>query len=40
MPILGLYDEIILKPVIENPGFANLKNLFNVYVDLIYSKVD
>ncbi|CAK80433.1 unnamed protein product (macronuclear) [Paramecium tetraurelia] len=39
MPILGLYDETVLKPVIEHPGFATLKNQFKAYVDFIYSKV-
>ncbi|CAD8075163.1 unnamed protein product [Paramecium primaurelia] len=39
MPILGLYDETVLKPVIENHGFKILQNQFKVYVDFIYSKV-
>ncbi|CAD8080128.1 unnamed protein product [Paramecium sonneborni] len=39
-PILGLYNETILKPVIDSPGFANLQNEFKAFVDLIYSKVE
>ncbi|CAD8081551.1 unnamed protein product [Paramecium sonneborni] len=38
-PILGLYDETVLKPVIDNPGFANLQAQFKVYADCIYSKI-
>ncbi|CAD8150025.1 unnamed protein product [Paramecium octaurelia] len=37
-PILGLYDETVLKPVIENPAFANLQNHFKAFVDFIHSK--
>ncbi|CAD8160289.1 unnamed protein product [Paramecium octaurelia] len=39
IPILGLYDETVLKPVIDHPGFATLQNQFKAYVDYIYSKV-
>ncbi|CAD8161541.1 unnamed protein product [Paramecium pentaurelia] len=39
-PILGLYDETVLKPVIESPGFSNLQNQFKVFVEYIYSKLE
>lgn len=36
---MGLYDQTVLKPVLDNPGYAKLMELFTQFCDLLYSKI-
>ena len=37
--MLGLYGETTLKPVIEHPNYAKLRDLFTSLCNQLYAKI-